>query len=74
MKVGDRVRIVGDDSFRGQEGVIRELRNNGAAGVRLDIHEEGLFHAEADRYELSEDQSDPEDLEEGRSQEPPDNH
>lgn len=56
MDVGDRVRITGD-SFRGEEGVIRELRANGAAGVRLDIHEEGLFHADAGRYELVEDDS-----------------
>jgi hypothetical protein len=51
VNVGDRVRITGD-SFRGEEGVIRELRDNGAAGIRLDIHEEGLYHADAGKYEL----------------------
>lgn len=69
MKVGDRVRIIGDDSFRGEEGVIRELRANGAAGVRLDRHEEGLFHADADRYELVEDGSSREELKEETGQE-----
>jgi hypothetical protein len=61
VNVGDRVRITGD-SFRGEEGVIRELRDHGAAGIRLDIHEEGLYHADAGKYELVKEDSGQQEL------------
>ena len=51
MNVGDRVKIT-SGSFTGEEGVLDELLDSGAAFIKLDIHEEGRFQADAGNYEL----------------------
>ena len=57
MNVGDRVRIT-SGAFSGEAGVIRKLFDSGAALIKLDMHEEGQFQAEAGNYELVQKDSD----------------
>lgn len=47
---GDRVVII-EGAFKGEAGTVAQTLDSGAALIRLDIHENGTFQAEAGNYE-----------------------